>query len=90
MLKCIKMFYVANNTVRQLIQHRIQNAVIHCVIQTKFDFVFAISKTLSRLRTLLRNFHSFTFCLQNSNMLKKGKFAKVFSLAKSHSLMDVA
>jgi len=50
MLKCIKMFCIANNTVRQLMQYKI---IIYCVIQTKFDFVFAISKTLISLRTVL-------------------------------------
>jgi len=62
------MFYIASNTVRQLMQCKIK---MYCVIQTKFDFVFAISKALSSLRTVLWHVHSFTFCLPSSIMLKK-------------------
>jgi len=62
------MFYIANNTLRQLMQHKIK---MFCVIQTKFDFVFAISKALSSLRTVLWHVHSFTFCLPSSNKSKK-------------------
>jgi len=40
----------------------------------KFDFYFAVSKTLDNLYTVLRNIRSATACLQNSESIQKENF----------------
>jgi hypothetical protein len=54
----------------------------------KFDFYFAVSKTMDNLRTVLRNIRSATACLPNSERIPKEKFpsAEVFTLSKYRSV----